>query len=195
MTEPLIQPNPLLSLLYDNQERLKQTETKETALIGAGTAFPVAPAIGRVFFRTDLDWWCYWDGTRWLTVHEYAMVLSAFVSYGTASPQTTNLQNVRFDYAPYITRVTFHYRVSTTNNGTNFWDMTIQGINGAISASDSIAATSSGAVAAGTIVRVDGAAAIPNPTNRDWFRVQISKTLTPGAIEMAAQMNYRLVVP
>lgn len=30
MSEPLIQPNPLLTVLRDNNTRLKQTETKET---------------------------------------------------------------------------------------------------------------------------------------------------------------------
>jgi hypothetical protein len=188
-------PRDIVQRQRDLDRRMGQTEVTERAFTGYGATFPTAPATGRTFFRTDLGWLCYYDGTRWLTAHEYAMVLSAFVSYGTTSPQTTNLQDVRFDYAPYITRVTIHTRVSTTNNATNFWSIAIQGINGAVTLSDTIATTDTSANSVASINRVDGAASTAAPTNRDWFRVQLTKTLTPGAIEMAAQMNYRLIIP
>jgi hypothetical protein len=190
MSDPNLQTQRQIQDLQDSLERLRKAD----AGAASGTAFPTSPTTNLVFYRTDLGWLCYYDGTRWLTTFEYAMVLSAFVSYGTTSPQTTNLQDVRFDYAPYITRVTFHSRVSTTNDGSNFWSFTIQSINGAVTLSDTIASTTTAAQAVGAITRVDGAASTPNPTNRDWFRVQLTKTGAPGAVELAAQMNYRLVV-
>lgn len=185
----------MLRMLYANETRLAQTETKEVPRLNYGAANPSSWPVDLPFFRTDLGWWVVSDGVRFLTAFEYAMVLTAFVSYGTASPQTTNLQNVRFDDAPYVTRVTFHSRVSTTNNGSNFWSFAIQGINGAVTLSDTIATTDTSASAAGAIVRVDGPPSTAVPTNRDWFRVQLSKTGAPGAVELAAQMNYRLIVP
>ena len=45
--------------------------------IGSGTSFLLSPSAGDRYFGTDLGWLCYYAGTRWLTMHEYAVDLSA----------------------------------------------------------------------------------------------------------------------
>lgn len=60
----------------------RQTTTQDIADlsssgIASGTSFPGSPSTNERFFRTDLGLDFYYDGTRWLSVNEYHLSLTA----------------------------------------------------------------------------------------------------------------------
>lgn len=112
----------IIRRLRADDARLRQTETKESPLDSSGAAFPASPASGRLFFRTDLGFLCYYDGTRWLTVHEYSTMLgwgdSAAVSFAAAA-NVVRFASMRSDYTPWWTRAHFSYATGAVNDGAN----------------------------------------------------------------------------
>lgn len=67
-----------------------------------GTSFPASPSLNDKFYRTDLNYLCYYDGTRWLTTDEYQLA-------GVQTDATNGLSAVlrwavRSDYSIYIIR-------------------------------------------------------------------------------------------
>lgn len=97
--------------------------------LGRGTAFPLSADLpgglqtSDRFFRTDLGWLCYYDGTRWLTVHTYLCTLTHpnnnTVSFS-AGQAAIRLGMVYPDYAPYYVRANTIIQIGATNNGTNY---------------------------------------------------------------------------
>ena len=63
--------------IVDISEALDADKTKRITLAvtgGArGTSMPSSPATGDRFFRTDLGFECYYDGTRWLTTNVFTI--------------------------------------------------------------------------------------------------------------------------
>lgn len=167
--------------------------------LGRGNAFPVTADVrgGLVaddrFFRTDLDFACVYDGTRWLTQHEYVLPL---VSLATIAGNTDS-GNVPIPaattYGIYVTRVTIVTNVAATNNGANYWSLQGQGLNTANSAADALLAFNTSADAAATYVVHEGIS-ISVPTNKTWYRTNASKTGAPGNLTYAAALNYRLII-
>lgn len=157
-----------------------------------GTAFPGSPATGDVFYRSDLGWLCFYDGTRWLTIHDQAEHLSVqsqpnnFTSVPVAVPRT--------DYAPYVTRVKFISRVNTTNDGSKFWTVALRGINLAYSAATTIYQFTTASDTVNVFTKHEAAASTPNPSNSEWFDLSGSKTSTPGTLDCAVELYYRLIV-
>lgn len=190
MSDPNLQMQRQIQALNDGHEQLRKADVSG----GAGAAFPAGATIGLTFFRTDLGFACYYDGTRWLTAHDYSLVLTEWLSFGTASPQATNPILPRGEFNPYVTRVLMHLRVAATNDGSNFWTVAVQGLNTAASSSTSIYSTTTAADAAATIVRRDTAPSTADPTHRDWFRVTLTKTGSPGAVECATTLTYKLII-
>src|SRR5574337_1533453 len=100
-----------------------------------GTSFPGSPTTGQKFYRTDLYYLCYYDGTQWLTCQEFALPISmqqsvlpisatlAGIAY---APAQTNLQ-------PYLTTLHATTLVDTTNSGSNYWTVTLSSGTGASS--------------------------------------------------------------
>lgn len=158
----------------------------------AGTTFPTSPAAGDVFFRTDLGWWCYWDGARWLTAHEvvYATGVVVDANNGSTAPVPA-----RTDYAPYITRVGLSRLVLTTNNGSNFWTLSVRAVNSSVGASTALRTQSTAADAANAYTVNDTAPLAAAPANRAGFDVAYTKTGTPGSIVAQATIHARLIIP
>lgn len=96
--------------------------------LGRGTAFPTTDVLGGLqagdrFFRTDLGFVCYFDGTRWLTVTEYACVLSTSEAQAASFAATTvNVRNgqLRQDYTVRLTRGECTLFIGATNSGASF---------------------------------------------------------------------------
>ncbi len=194
--------NAMLKLLLDNDQRLRQTETKETALIGSGAAFPASPATGRVFFRTDLGWWCFYDGARWLTTFETAHPLAISdaanpVTYAGAGNTIVQRTPYRSDYSIYVTRVATVTLVATTNNGTNFWTYTLRAVVADGSSPTNIHTFTTAGDAAGAQSNHDAAPSVAPPVfaSRNYFDIVVTKTLAPGALTLWSTVYYRLVVP
>lgn len=113
MTDPSIYRQ-----LADLEERLRRLETAERPAANHGDAWPAAWPENVPFYRSDLDLWAFFDGTRWLTAQEYLVHLNV----GTGlSVNTTVYAAIDTAYDILITRHVFSYFVATTNNGTNYW--------------------------------------------------------------------------
>jgi hypothetical protein len=178
---------------------MDRVQVVERPLSGAGTAFPSSPATGARFFRTDLGLECYYDGTRWLTMHEYALgnfggnTLNTLADF-TASDSFAFLWRLRTQYAPYFTRVAVTTRVSTTNNATNFWTIGFDCYNISFGAGTTIYTFSTAADTVTAYTDHEGAPSTPAPANNTHLALSIQKTLTPGALRILFQAYYRLII-
>lgn len=182
----------LLRGLRANEARLRQTETKEVPLFGSGTAFPAAPAAGRLFFRTDLGLLCYYDGARWLTVNEYTLTLyeRSALAAGIAHDFV-----VRDNFTPYYTRVLMTTQVATTNNGANYWSVFVQGLNLAISATTTILQINTNGDTVAINTAHSGIVTTASPANRDYVRfIATPGAGAPGVLTVACAVVYRLII-
>lgn len=87
-----------------------------------GSSFPGGARSGDRFFRTDLGWWCYYDGTRWLTEHELT-VRDNQVFLSSDSSETFFLRD---DYDAYFMAISTATYASATHDATNYWTITIE---------------------------------------------------------------------
>lgn len=185
----------------DMRRDMDQVQVVERPFTGYGSSFPSSPATGRTFFRTDLGFECYYDGTRWLTVHEYSLALAGGNTLNTlldfsASDSFAYVMRLRTDYAPYFTRCAITTRVSTTNNGTNNWTVGIDLYNLSFGAGTTIYTFSTGTTpdTAGIYTDHEGNASTPAPSNRTHLALSVQKTLTPGVLRVLPTIYYRLIV-
>jgi len=160
----------------------------------AGTAFPASPTTNFRFFRTDLGWECVYDGTRWITAFTTPMTL--LPNRTSVSADTIWDTRVRVDYALYVAAYAISTNVAATNNGTNFWTITCQGVNLALSAATTTFNPNTSADTAGVETDHSGSVAAGNvaPTNKHFLRVSANKTLTPGALTIAVTAYVRWIV-
>lgn len=175
----------------DIARRLEQTQVVERRG-GAGTAQPTGISAGFRFFRTDLGMDTYYDGTRWLSVHEYD---ATFQQTAFTTTATFVIAPLFQTYAPYVTRVALEYEVLTTNNATNFWTISLRGGSATYGATTTIDTFTSAAIAANTWTNIDR---VPNtaqaPTNRAFFDIAAVPTLSPGILVLSATLYYRLII-
>lgn len=171
-------------------ERIRKADTG----LSAGTAFPSTPGTGLLFFRSDLGLLCYYDGTRWLTVHEYDVIASYLATFS-GTPAASAVSALRTDYAPWFTRVVILTSVATTNNAGNFWTVTLQGLDITGASTTNIYQINTGATpdVVGTRTNHEGTAGA-TPANRALLRVLMTSTGAPGNIELTATAFYRLIV-
>lgn len=162
----------------------------------AGTANPTALTNAR-FWRTDLGFEIYYDGTRWLTTQLYSWDLQladvASLPIAAASiPATTHrgpLLNGEYDI--YITKAYYWFFVTTTNNGTNYYSFTLKDAPGAATLH---AAVNTSAVAANTHLQLVGTVnALVGTTDKE-IEVFVDKVGTPGTLYLGAKVFGRLVV-
>lgn len=178
-----------IGTLRDQLERLRKADSGTPS----GTAFPTSPTTNYLFYRTDLGFLCYYDGTRWLTVHEYPYIVLPFQTFSVTNSLTDIL--IRTDYAPYVTRVVTATNVTAPNSGAAFWTVTIQGINTARSASNTIETWNTSGDTAGVETLRDNA---PNtsatPTNRTYIRCIGQKTGAPGNMTISHTIYTKLII-
>ncbi len=190
MSDPNLQVQRQIQDLQDGHERLRKADVGTSS----GTTLPTSPTTGFVFFRTDLGMFCYYDGTRWLTTHEYYVPVIPRQAF----TLTNSLIEVviRTDYAPYITRTVTLTNVAAPNTGANYWTVTSQGINTARSASSNIETFNTSAdTAAVETLRDNVPGTSQTPTNRTLLRLIVQITAgAPGAITIAHALYFRLII-
>lgn len=184
----------MIAALKRNDARLRQTEVAERARTAYGSSFPASWPNNLPFFRTDLGWWCYYDGTRWLTAHEY--VLDADAATTPADLSGPYEWQMRQDYNPYVTRVSATTIVAATNNATNFWTVRFRGLALARGSATTIHDFTTAADSVANYSLKDSAPSTPTPTDDNTIQVFVQKTLAPGALTIvSASVAYRLIVP
>lgn len=187
---PDIQTERRIGVIEHDLERLRKAD----AGTPAGTSFPASPTTGFVFFRTDLGWGCYYDGTRWLTA--FTTPIPLLPNRTAVSVNTIWDTRVRQDYALYVEYIALSTNVAATNNGTNFWTVTIQGVNLGLSAATTVFAPNTSGDTAATETDHSGAVAAGNvaPTNNAYLRVSVGKTSAPGNLTLACTCYVRWIV-
>lgn len=162
----------------------------QTGLFG-GNSFPGSPVSNQLYYRRDLDWLCFYDGTRWLTTFELSMqvpstTFTASTSYALAAFRT--------NYAPYVTRLALSYYVATPNNGSNYWDIVWRGINSSYGGATTILSQTTSAGSANTWTRLEAAPSTANPANNAILDLNITKVGSPGNLQVIGTLFYRLIV-
>lgn len=160
-----------------------------------GTAFPSSNLYdGYLFFRTDIDagMLCFYDqtNTQWLTVTEYTAEVSRS---GIGAAEERDIIEMG-SYAPYITRIVAKTKVSTTNDGSNYWTLKVQGENLARDTESDVYSVNTSADSADTWTDHSGAADTAAPTNYIFLITDVAKTLSPGNIDYTVTMHYRYVI-
>lgn len=164
----------------------------ELPRLNYGSAFPASWPQDVPFYRTDVDFWCVYNGSIWLTTHEY--IGTVLIESTTTAGNYVGIEN-RTDYAPYITRVAVGRITATTNNLANHWTWSVRGINAGYSAATAIYAANTAADTAGTWAHNDTSSVTTTPANYTRWDVDIAKTGAPGAIILLATIWYRLIIP
>lgn len=173
--------------------RQSRTAAGANKSMPTGTTFPTGIGAGFLFFRSDLGFLCYYDGTRWLTVHEY--VIATNPNRTVVAVNTIWDTTIRFDFAPWFTRVALTTNAAAVNNGTNFWTIAVQGVDLALAAATTFYNPNTSADTAGVETDHGGNVGSNNsPTNRQFLRLAVAKTLTPGNLTISCSVSYRLVV-
>jgi len=181
----------ILTELRKGRRQLEQTEVKEVRG-GGGTTFPTGIASGFRFFRTDLGFDCYYDGTRWLTDFEMPATILPITNF--SANGGSQLIGVRTDYQLFGEKIAFWTRVNTTNNGTNFWTVSMRGIDTGVSSGTTLYSFDTSGDTAGIAVQRDVTPTTQVPTNRTLLDCQFSKTLSPGTLDLTATLYYRLII-
>lgn len=165
--------------------------------LGRGTAFPASADLpgglqtSDRFYRTDFAWMCYYDGARWLTLHEYAQPLTNYSRTTIPFTGTTGvlqLSPVRTDGAQLIvTRVAAYLDVLTTNNGSNYWSLAFK-----TNAGTTINAFDTSANAAGAAILKEAAVNV-NYTDPAFITLEVTgKTGAPGSLVASGTIWYRI---
>jgi hypothetical protein len=164
--------------------------------VPAGTSNPGSPTTGDLFHRTDLGLLIYYDGTRWLTCTEYSESLTTQTAVQSYNATITPLYGVvAQDYGIYLTRWCSVSFVLTTNDGSRFWTVALQRVNGAGTGA-TITSYSTGTTpdAAGNYVNHDQAInAVLDNTARA-FQLVLTKTSTPGNLFTYNTLRYRKII-
>jgi hypothetical protein len=164
--------------------------------VASGTSNPGSPSSGDLFFRTDLGFLIYYDGTRWLSMHEMVVAANnSGVGLSATGEPAGSRGAVRSDYGIYLTRWAVTTFVSTTNTGSAYWVPEVEYRNSA-NAATSIATTSTGTTpdAANTWIQHDVAVnAVLNSAART-IRFLATKTSTPGNLLMPCTLYGRLII-
>ena len=236
--------NPMLKILFENQERLRQTMTREgTAMPGGilpvanggtganlsatgganqiarqnsvggaftvsalanadmpvqpirnGNAFPGSPASNDLFYRSDLDFLCYYDGTRWLTAHEYSVTYPPWnylVGLGTNATATAGIIPLHTDYTMYFTRCTLKCYSTIAGTGALYHRVWFDIDNAAYS---SIYGVTLQTIAANVWTDYSGAPA-SNVVSGIYSQLRIEKVgAATGTVYLAGAVRYRLIV-
>lgn len=171
---------------------LERLQTAERGMAG-GTAFPASPPTGFLFYRSDLGWLCYYDGTRWLTVHEYTITTDRLL---TPAAGTIIVTPFHGQYAPYITRRATLLLTGATNTGANYWTIALIGASANQGATSAIDSMNTSAIAGATWSTTSAAPSVSAvPANNAALDLSLTATGAPSVLaQLAIMLAYRLIV-
>ena len=174
-----------------------ETQLYVVPKVSEGTAFPVGPADGAKFYRTDLDLLCFFNSIeqKWLSVQEYSLGIGTADFNAGATPGAgvaAARWPVRRDYGMFLT----HWDTTTLvigNNGSSYYTVTLQSRNAA-NASSNIESFNTASDT--SLTWVDHAKEINATLDASAMQLQatISKTGSPGAYHGPSSLYYRLIV-
>lgn len=154
------------------------------AAVGTGTSFPGSPSTNDIFFRTDRATMYYYDGTRWLSVQEYAAPMQAYNTFGGVNGISASTTRLYFGTPPmpnnettiYITKWSVVWWVSTTNSGGNNW--TIKLSDALLNLVDSFSTDGLGIDS--YINQKEDLGSVRTLATDDWYSIDGTKNASPG---------------
>lgn len=158
--------------------------------IPRGTAFPGSPATNDLYFRTDRGLLYYYDGTRWLTVHEYEMDLALYQRNAqpyAGAGATIIIAPARTDYGAMMTRAKLYLDVIGTNNGSNYWTISVAYCGTVVWTPNTSADAANAAINKETAL----SNVITSPAG--YAGVDVAKVGSPSAIALNGALWYRLI--
>jgi hypothetical protein len=158
-------------------------------LRGAGTSFPSSPVTNDAFFRTDLGEFCQYDGTRWLG----QPVTSSIVAVSGATTNSNSGYTAILARTVKIVRWKVRMLTLTTNNGSNFWTITLRDSDsgGALSGSHGSGNGSAFGTSTYGVLEVSNSDVIT--TSQLGLLFSFAKTGSPGALHFMGEVVYRYV--
>lgn len=164
--------------------------------IAYGTAFPGTPSTGDLFHRTDLSPAIYrYDGTRWLCTcphHETMGQGDVLDNGGTDTGPYRRLALPTTDI--YVTQWKIVTQVSSPNDGTRYWTVTLRNVAAGAFASSNVASFNTSADTQAQAVRHDQTVnAAITVSGRAFLDVIAVKTSTPGGIRLPCSVAYHFI--
>lgn len=159
-----------------------------------GTDIPSGLRVGDRYFRTDLLLECVYDGTRWITAHNWTVPI-LIPNRSPISVNTTWVTRIRNDFDLYVERVDCSTVVQTTNNGSNFWTMVFQGINPTITGSANVWVPTTASDTVGVETDHSGISNQVPSVVPAYVGLNLQKTGAPGNIIVTATFTVRMIIP
>lgn len=181
--------------LRKQRARLSRTAAGANKSMPSGTSFPTGIAAGFLFFRTDFNFLCVYDGGNWITVHEYSVVITYSTDLTATYAATTNAVRrgmAKNSQQPFLTRgEIFTGLAAGTSNATNFWTVAVVAVDNATTVWSFDTKTDS--AAANTLHTTTSLTQVAAAEST--FRIDITKTLAPPNISfLGAVLFYRLIL-
>lgn len=168
-------------------------------LAGGATTFPASPSSDDQFYRTDLDMWFFYDGTRWLSTAVYQTnigigltnISATDVNVNNTRVKTPSLRggtNIWVETAEYA----FYVAGGTALSGSHKWVVDISSIDtsGTTTVIDTLNVNSGGSDDWRETEQVVDALM---GANEFMLRTPATKTGTPGDLYCYAALTYRIV--
>jgi hypothetical protein len=155
---------------------------------GKGVAFPTFPLANDLYFRQDLGLLCFYDGFRWLTTEVSEVAFTSLYNQPFSAGPLNTLWLPKTSYSRYLVDIRLQTAVATTNNGSNYWTATVYSYNGGANLGSANTASNS------ANVRVDVKITPSSAVVDDSLSIQITKTGSPGSLEVVAVLRHRLIV-
>lgn len=165
------------------------------AQVGVGTAFPVSPAVGDSFFRTDHNerfTYMTLGGTgRWASdTRERHMVLKTLPPYSTGA---NNTGAGWFEDNVWVEDLYWQYHVNGTNDGSNHWTLTFYKMSSSGTGTVIVAPTTNGSAQA-YATKVTAVDDLVAKASFPIMYVSLTGTGAPAAIDyMDVSYTYRLI--
>ncbi len=159
--------------------------------IRKGIVFPSSPAPGSLFYRTDLNMLCEWDGTRWLSVTEYE---ANSIYFGASVTTRIPIAN-RSDYAPYVARVSWGFLIAAPNDAVDNWTLITYGFSANRGLGALVHVQNTAGNAPTTWYLDDD---VPNfsqtPIHYHFFEANVTKNNAPGSFTGVMSVWYKLII-
>jgi hypothetical protein len=164
-------------------------------LAARGTTFPVSPSVNDEFYRTDLETWCYWDGTNWLG----DMMVVTMHNYNNAPPWSSTTEalacSLPTDYAWKVTRWNVSYYVGGTNDGSNYWIFHLRKLDNTISVLDIRTLDTHLDPPNNWLSQAATASFSNQPVTSDlWMQLYVETVGAPGALNLTNLVTVRRVM-
>ena len=185
----------LMRKLKKLEVRIGRVEPKPPGGMPSGTAFPTSPPTGVLFFRTDINMLFVYDGSQWITAHEYVCVitystdLTATYAATTAAVRRGILRN---SHIALLVRGEISTSLAAgTSDATNYWTVAVVAANLGTTLWTFDTKTDS---AAATTLHTTTSFTQPASAT-DLIRIDLTKTAAPPNISIvAAALFYRIIL-